>query len=489
MAKRSKKQNASGKRKKSTPPNANVSRPLLGQTLQVPKSRMSFQAHGRGGLRVKGLEVVAEVSTIHGSTLILNQPFTPADRTLFPRLSEIANVFEEYHVKSMSVHYSPICPSTLTGRISMVANHDPLEQPEPSVLMIGNYECSVIGSVTSRLRTPVWRPRDDQFYKTDPSNSTAPDLAMRSPGFLTILVDGSDSGDDDVACGVLAIEYDVILEHPQPTRDETSCAFSLKNGEQYRSSTLQYVAKISQILQQNGISGLTPDGVQPNPAFVDAAALGLTSNNSSYVDAFQAVQSAFRVALAAASVDSDVLAKDPFRGKGSGLIITHDHFRGYSLLNKSRLTELQESKDPQVQQYLARVIDCLACTKDECKVDDQGNVVWPRLPEAAGDVNLGFQYHHIVGSGSGNIFITTYSLGTGAATYRGAGVSVELTQAAVIYFIVQPTGTEIRETAEDEFNYASWMLFDSDYLSQKGKVGSLKKRSARLKSKGNALQM
>jgi hypothetical protein len=75
----------------------------------------------------------------------------PANNIVFPWLSRMAGLFEQFRFKRLSFEYTPTCNYVATGQMCMCLLYDASDEPSLEVSQLSAYEGSRLGAV----RTPI----------------------------------------------------------------------------------------------------------------------------------------------------------------------------------------------------------------------------------------------------------------------------------------------------------------------------------------------
>jgi len=164
----------------------------------------------KGGVTIRHREYVADVAgnTTFGVTSFTVQPGLAAS---FPWLSGIANNFEKYRVKSMSLQYINVAATDERGRITLAFDRDPLDSDPETKADLFSYKGASEGSVWTGTTLSV--PAGPDLFTR---NGTVIGSDLKTYDYGKFLVGVSNTSDTAVV-GELFINYEIELTIPQPT--------------------------------------------------------------------------------------------------------------------------------------------------------------------------------------------------------------------------------------------------------------------------------
>jgi len=125
---------------------------------RMPSTFFRSSVGKEGEFVIAGKEIVGEVScpsnqsgigTISTLALLINESISPANQALFPRLSAIAQTFEQYHFRKLRFHYVTSCAATTDGALMHYVDYDVFDTPASSALEILANQTATVGSVAS----------------------------------------------------------------------------------------------------------------------------------------------------------------------------------------------------------------------------------------------------------------------------------------------------------------------------------------------------
>jgi len=163
----------------------------------------------KGGVTIRHREYVADVAgnTTFGVTSFTVQPGLAAS---FPWLSGIANNFEKYRVKSMSMQYINVAATDERGRITIAFDRDPLDADPETKADLFSYKGATEGSVWTGTTLSV--PGGPDLFTR---NGTVTGTDLKTYDYGKFLVGVSNTADTAVV-GELFINYEIELTIPQP---------------------------------------------------------------------------------------------------------------------------------------------------------------------------------------------------------------------------------------------------------------------------------
>lgn len=172
-----------------------------------------------GSVRIMGRELVQELATSSGFLLPLNHSVNPANPYLFPRLSSVANAFEQFSFKGFQVCYEAGCPSSTAGTVLMYHDYDPVSSASANAVRVLANETSVEAPVWSgcSLRSDCSKQMISKLYVGADIAATTLTAAEARQSFFGILRVYMDKGPStSVFAGYVYVEYDVELYTPIP---------------------------------------------------------------------------------------------------------------------------------------------------------------------------------------------------------------------------------------------------------------------------------
>lgn len=148
--------------------------------------------------------------------IVKTLPLNPGLSAAFPWLSATAKNYESYKFNKLQIEYVPTCPTTTTGKLSMLIDYDALDNPPSNAIQLQNSA----GAVSTQLWSPATLTASaEQMNKAYKSkyvrNTNIPqngDLKTYDAGNLYIAVEGNASS---AAVGDVYIRYSVTLLTPQ----------------------------------------------------------------------------------------------------------------------------------------------------------------------------------------------------------------------------------------------------------------------------------
>jgi len=203
-----------------------------------PKTRFSGSSNG-GDLTVSGCEYFDSVN-VHVDFIPWKYRINPFNGTLFPKLSAMAGMFEEFRIKSLVVKYIPACPTTRSGSVIFLIDYDPSDPAPNSVLEAMANESSVQGSVGMPLSIQFdnANQREKWFYVSNSVSFSPADLPSSStlvrqscPGTIHVISTAGASADEGAIGGYLEVTYSIEFRAYRPPPELFATITSQANGQ------------------------------------------------------------------------------------------------------------------------------------------------------------------------------------------------------------------------------------------------------------------
>lgn len=186
----------------------------------------------RGGMRVKHSEFFADVAMTNSAfALSANSPYAinPANESMFPWLSDIAQRFETYKFKMLRFRYEPMVPTTTSGAVYLAIDYDATDPAPTSKLNMLAYK--------GLARGPVWESisqhsdvSDLQKIKERNTLNQIPpagqDPRLYNVGNLWIASESV----NPAASAEMWVDYDVEFQTPQLNLQDGPTTISLVAG-------------------------------------------------------------------------------------------------------------------------------------------------------------------------------------------------------------------------------------------------------------------
>jgi hypothetical protein len=140
----------------------------------------------------------------------------PGNSALFPRLYQLASVFEKYRFHKLVFHYKPISAATRSGTVVMLMETDAVDAAPQDKQQMLNHINSVRTTpwapVSLSIKQPDLHPRPQMFIRLPNTPTTDTDRRLDDLGVL-YLAQNVDSG-TPIAIGELWVEYDLEFISP-----------------------------------------------------------------------------------------------------------------------------------------------------------------------------------------------------------------------------------------------------------------------------------
>jgi len=164
----------------------------------------------KGGISITHREYIGEVT---GSTTFLASSYAvqPGISETFPWLHGIANNFEKYKIKSMTLEFINVSATSERGRVTLAFDHDPLDSNPIDKVQLFSYKGAVEGAVWAPLKLRVPVPNKEYFTRNGIVTGT--DLKTYDIGKFVV---GTSNNADAAIIGELFVSYEIELSVPQP---------------------------------------------------------------------------------------------------------------------------------------------------------------------------------------------------------------------------------------------------------------------------------
>lgn len=171
------------------------------------------------GVQVSGLDVVLELPTTQQLTWRYFWG-NPGNALFFPKLSNLATIYDRFRINSLELVYYPSCAMTTPGAIGLGISEDPSDDVPADFVALGNYRCSAMGNVAAPLSV-VYQPKS-AFNLPCFTSAAMPDPVAggRDPlytGMIRCFVMMKDGPASQVSSGYLAVKYNISLYAFRPT--------------------------------------------------------------------------------------------------------------------------------------------------------------------------------------------------------------------------------------------------------------------------------
>lgn len=164
---------------------------------------------------VRHREFIADIAQSHDFA-ITKYRINPGDKSSFPWLSRMANLFETYRFKDLKYSYEPTCGSTTPGSVNLAVDFDASDDQPPSKAVMMSYHNARRISPWSSVTYSATQQDLTKFAVSRYTRSIQPpntDIKTYDVGNFYIAVSGADSSTGLV--GELYVEYTVDLYTPQ----------------------------------------------------------------------------------------------------------------------------------------------------------------------------------------------------------------------------------------------------------------------------------
>lgn len=199
----------------------------------LPKPSLSITGDS-DGVRVTGVDVVQEFPT-SGPLTWMYFWANPANSQMFPKLSQLAQVYDRFRIESLELVYYPACAMTTPGQIALAFSEDPADGIAPDIVSLANYRCSAMGNVASPLvaryapKSAFNLPCFTSTHLPDPTDLVAASSPLYT-GLVRAFVMLKDGPSTPASAGYLAVKYVMHLYAFRPT--PTKALASLTNVPQ-----------------------------------------------------------------------------------------------------------------------------------------------------------------------------------------------------------------------------------------------------------------
>lgn len=172
-----------------------------------------------------GLDWLTDVSCVTnpvGGVYVESYPINPAEPWTFPRLSNIASQYQKYTVNSVTLMYTPTCPTSQKGTIYIAPLRNPTDPiPQTPQTMRGLSGC-FSGAVREVLTVTFGKAQLSSafngFYCGPPKGiDPASDDVTKTCGRFALMLDGVAQADGVV--GVLSLKYSFVLSDPKQSAE------------------------------------------------------------------------------------------------------------------------------------------------------------------------------------------------------------------------------------------------------------------------------
>lgn len=179
---------------------------------------------------LEGREVLAEVFTTQNYTGVVDQPINPANPLLFPRLSTVAQAFEQYHFVKLKFTFVTGTAATTVGSVLHYIDYDVTDGAAPSALQLLANESATISSVA--LDSSVSYDINNQMLEKLYTNNSIGVLALADLGAERQDYCGryrmfTDKGAAiNVFAGYVYVDYEIELFTPISPEPLSECAIN-----------------------------------------------------------------------------------------------------------------------------------------------------------------------------------------------------------------------------------------------------------------------
>lgn len=208
-------------------------RPLVYATV-VPKSSMSLnvvKSNSLDHIRVRGTEIIAQIPGSTGFTQQYAALINPLTPSMFPKLADIAALFEKWKVGPQGIRFSYVgqCPTTRSGVVAGYVETDASDTSTPSnVVQIINEQISASCPLYDRCSFTLGKSLDSNswFYtQATPANNQSDRTGFA--GKVYWYTNQTASADAASFAGFLTVDYDIEFTVFRPP---TSSGFELLIG-------------------------------------------------------------------------------------------------------------------------------------------------------------------------------------------------------------------------------------------------------------------
>lgn len=195
------------------------------------RTYLRSKAGSNNSFCLEGREVLAEVFTNQNFSTVVDQPINPANPLLFPRLSAIAQAFEQYHFAKLRFNFVTGTAATTVGSVLHYIDYDATDAAAPSALQLLANESATISSVA--LDSSVSYDINNQMLGKLYTNNAIGILAISELGAerqdycgrYRLFVDKGTPA-TPVFAGYVYVDYEVELYTPIPPEPLSECAIN-----------------------------------------------------------------------------------------------------------------------------------------------------------------------------------------------------------------------------------------------------------------------
>lgn len=174
------------------------------------------QKHGAPSCRIAGTDMVGEIYA-ENSFSVDEHRVNPGNDLLFPRLSQIANVFEKYRFHKLVFKYFPIADATKTGSVVFAFETDYKDVSFSSKQEMLNHFNSRRVTPWSAMALPITgqdlKPRPQLFVRSESLARADSDVRLEDVGRLSVGTELA-SVTSPSPIGELWVDYDVEFLSP-----------------------------------------------------------------------------------------------------------------------------------------------------------------------------------------------------------------------------------------------------------------------------------
>jgi len=204
------------------------------------RGRVSKQPHLASSGRCRALITDLAASSSAGVfATILDMPINPGNSRMFPRLSALSDVYEEYCFKYLRFIYRPTCNVNTAGSIGFYIDYDPVDAAASNMGMVMANLTAWTGAPylpNSITADPASRSR---WYYTfqQTTNTSGPLDRQQDLGDFRFVVDKLPSNQ---GLGYLEVEYECVFRRP---KEPAALVFAgnVKPGGQVTSGEVSFI--------------------------------------------------------------------------------------------------------------------------------------------------------------------------------------------------------------------------------------------------------
>jgi hypothetical protein len=180
------------------------------------------------GTNYVGRETVTQAYGATGFAIVVNEPISPVNTSLCPKLANFAYNFDKYRINSWSIKFKSSAgdqgSTQQEGESVILVVYDVDEAPPSTFVSMVDYDGCVHKktSKTNEVHFDKRRALSNEFYVYH-SGGTAQDQAFESPGLFIVAFTGQPSS--SIVIGSIEVSYDITFSIP---RANATSLFNMK---------------------------------------------------------------------------------------------------------------------------------------------------------------------------------------------------------------------------------------------------------------------